>query len=77
MFDFLGDDFVMSNSNSCSGNKSSNSSPSHKNCLKCDVCNCIHNDQHCGCTAKQIVVGPDFAKSQSDTVCGTFEKTDY
>ena len=46
-----------------------------QNCLKCDVCNCIHNDQHCGCTAKQVVVGPNFATSQNDTVCGTFKKS--
>ncbi len=49
----------------------------HRNCLKCDVCNCIHNDQNCGCTAKEIVVGPDFASSQSDTVCGTFQKSKF
>ncbi len=70
----------MSNSN-CGNNYQSNGSPnknsSHKNCLKCDVCNCVHNDQHCGCTAKQIFVGPDSAKSQSETVCATFEKTDF
>ena len=46
-----------------------------RNCLKCDVCNCVHNDQHCGCTAKEVVVGPDFATSQNDTTCATFRKT--
>lgn len=46
-----------------------------RNCLKCDVCNCVYNDQHCGCLAKQVIVGPNFATSQNDTVCGTFKKS--
>lgn len=49
-------------------------SNSYQNYLKCDVCNCIHNDQNCGCTAKEVVVGPDFATSKTDTICGTFKK---
>ena len=47
-----------------------------QNGLKCDVCNCVHNDQHYGCKAKEVIVGPDFATSQTDTVCATFKKAD-
>ncbi len=54
-----------------------NPNKSHKNHIKCDVCNCVHNDQHSGCTAKEIFVGPDFATSQTDTTCATFKKSDF
>lgn len=49
----------------------------HKNHIKCDVCNCVYNDQNCGCCAKEVYVGPDFAASQTDTTCATFKKSDY
>ncbi|MBP0979815.1 MAG: DUF1540 domain-containing protein [Oscillospiraceae bacterium] len=52
-----------------------NTNKDKKNHVKCDVCNCVHNDQNCGCTAKQILVGPDFATSQKDTTCASFKKS--
>ncbi len=41
--------------------------------IKCDVNNCIYNDESCYCTAKEIHVGPHFASCSSDTVCATFK----
>ena len=45
---------------------------SHEPCVRCDVCNCIHNDQEC-CTAKDIKIGPHSAHCCSDTVCQSFQ----
>ncbi len=49
----------------------------NKDCIcgiKCDVENCIHNNHHCGCTAKKIEVGPHRAESYQDTVCQSFRE---
>lgn len=56
-------------------NKQANNNKNNR--IKCDVCNCVHNDQCSGCTAKEIIVGPDFATNCNDTVCGTFKKSDF
>jgi len=48
--------------------------PTHVNCLKCDANHCVHNDQNCGCTASQVVIGPENAEAKGDTLCGTFEE---
>lgn len=46
---------------------------SHEPCVRYDVCNCIHNDQECCCTAKDIKIGPHSAHCCSDTVCQSFQ----
>ncbi|MDR2655089.1 MAG: DUF1540 domain-containing protein [Oscillospiraceae bacterium] len=43
--------------------------------VKCEVKNCRYNDSD-KCYAHQIHVGPSFAMSKSDTVCGTFKIED-
>ena len=42
--------------------------------IKCDVTNCVYNDNKKYCTAKQIKVGPQFASSSADTICVTFKQ---
>lgn len=41
--------------------------------IVCDVTNCKYHSIDCKCTAKQINVGPGYASSSADTVCGTFK----
>ncbi len=42
----------------------------------CDVKNCVHHDGEHACTAKEIIVGPSYATSSSDTACATFKPND-
>ncbi|MGI5957940.1 MAG: DUF1540 domain-containing protein [Massiliimalia sp.] len=42
--------------------------------IHCNVENCVHNNHHCGCTAKQIQVGPTYAASTTDTICQSFKE---
>ncbi len=42
--------------------------------IECKVENCIHNNHSCGCTAKNIKVGPTYATTCSDTVCQSFKE---
>lgn len=48
----------------------------NKQCIEgitCDVENCIHNNHECGCTAKNIHVGPHSAHTCSETVCESYK----
>ncbi|MBO4971850.1 MAG: DUF1540 domain-containing protein [Clostridia bacterium] len=49
-------------------------------CIKgivCDVTNCVYHDKENRCMAEQILVGPTYASSSSETACVTFkQKTD-
>ena len=42
----------------------------------CDVENCIHNNHRCGCTAKDIHVGPFSATECNETLCESYESQD-
>jgi len=59
----------MDTKNSCAGK-----------CIKgivCDVTNCVYHDKENRCMAEQILVGPTYASSSSETACVTFkQKTD-
>ncbi len=48
----------------------------HNKGISCDVCNCVHHDGECYCTADKISVGPSNATSSADTICATFKKKD-
>ena len=48
------------------------SEPKHIQGIRCNVKNCVYNDQSEYCTAKQISVGPSYATAGVDTICGTF-----
>lgn len=50
----------------------SNSVPEHIRGIQCNVKNCVYNDQSSYCTARKISVGPSYATSGIDTLCGTF-----
>ncbi|MCI5592709.1 MAG: DUF1540 domain-containing protein [Oscillospiraceae bacterium] len=41
--------------------------------IKCNVDNCIYNENRCECTAGKIEVGPSSACCCSETLCATFE----
>ena len=54
-----------------------NKTKEHKSCIcgiHCDVTNCVHNNNKCGCTASNITVGPHHANSCKDTVCQSFKE---
>ncbi len=42
--------------------------------IRCNVANCVYNDQNSGCTAAEIKVGRNFAVTSADTLCQTFEQ---
>ncbi|MBR3836575.1 MAG: DUF1540 domain-containing protein [Clostridia bacterium] len=46
--------------------------PEHIKGIRCNVKNCVYNDQSAYCTARQISVGPSYATAGIDTICGTF-----
>lgn len=49
----------------------------HKSCINgihCEVKNCLHNNNKCGCTANNIIVGPHSANCTQDTVCQSFKE---
>lgn len=43
-----------------------------KNVINCNVCNCVHHDGKCTCTADHIDVGTKDACCCDDTRCATF-----
>ncbi|MDR1002398.1 MAG: DUF1540 domain-containing protein [Oscillospiraceae bacterium] len=45
----------------------------HSNIINCDVTNCYYHGSANCCHAKSINVGPNYAISESDTVCSTFK----
>ncbi|GAA6514051.1 DUF1540 domain-containing protein [Phocea massiliensis] len=45
----------------------------HIHGVKCEVTNCVYNNQKEYCTAKEIKVGPSYASSSTDTICATFK----
>ena len=45
----------------------------HQKGVYCAVGNCVYNDQKMYCTAQKIDIGPSFAITSGDTICGTFQ----
>lgn len=43
------------------------------NHIKCEVKNCSYNSECC-CTANEVKIGPSFAVTKADTICGTFKE---
>ena len=41
--------------------------------VSCDVTNCVYHDKQQRCLAGEILVGPQYACTSSDTVCATFK----
>lgn len=41
--------------------------------VKCQVDNCVYNNNKC-CCASKIEVGPTFAATCNDTICKTFKQ---
>ena len=49
----------------------------HIDGIKCDVKNCVYHSGKNECCAGCISVGPQSAKSSTDTVCVTFKAKEY
>jgi len=45
----------------------------HLQDVRCDVKNCVYNEDEC-CFANDIKIGPSYAATQADTICGTFKE---
>lgn len=41
--------------------------------IRCNVTNCVYNEDGRKCMAGHIDVGPSNASTSSETLCGTFE----
>lgn len=51
--------------------------PEHIHGISCNVKNCRYNDASHYCTAPSINVGPSYATSGLDTLCGTFRPKEF
>ena len=51
--------------------------PKHIDGISCNVNNCVYNHQEGHqCTAQAIHVGPSYAETGTQTLCGTFRNKD-